>query len=54
MDLLNLSKVYKDILWRDYVGEGLISTIVVERDREFVDTAISAMILRGGQTGNIE
>jgi hypothetical protein len=54
VELLNLTQTEEDILRRYRVREGLISTVVNERDGEGLDTLLATMIFFGGQAGDIE
>jgi len=54
VELLYLTKAYKDVLWGCSVREGLMTTFVNERDGEVLDALQATIIVDGGQAGDIE
>ena len=54
MNLLYFAKAKEDVLRGDRVREGVIAAVVDERDGEFLDALWATMIIKRGQTSNIE
>jgi hypothetical protein len=54
MNLLYFAKAKEDVLRGDRVREGAIAAVVDERDGEFLDALWATMIIKRGQTSNIE
>lgn len=54
MELLYLAKAYENVLWGYRTGEGLVTTVVDERDVEVLYALRATMVVDQCQSGDIE